>query len=93
MLRPLVDFCVGQCAERVLNDDGNELVHAECIALHLRLVQKLRGDDDRRRAAGGFEPDPVMRTARRARPSVADRGQYDVVHRGDRHYQCRVSIL
>jgi hypothetical protein len=45
---------------------GAKLRHAEGIALHLRLVKELGGDDDRCRMTGGFETDGVMRTARRA---------------------------
>ena len=63
LLRALLDFLVGQGAERVLDHDQSEIAHAERIALHLRLVQELRGDDNCGGAAGGFQSDAVMRTA------------------------------
>ena len=66
LLRALLDLLVGESAERVPDNDGGEIVHAERIALHLRLVQELDCDDDCRGAAGGFQSDGVMRTARRA---------------------------
>jgi hypothetical protein len=65
-LRALVELRLRQGAERVVDDDGDEVRHPERIALHLGLVQEFRGDDDRGRAAQGFEADAVMRTARRA---------------------------
>ena len=93
LLRALLDFLVGQGAERVLDHDQSEIAHAERIALHLRLVQELRGDDNCGGAAGGFQSDAVMRTARRARPSVADRGQDDVALGGDCREQGRIGVL
>jgi hypothetical protein len=66
MLRPVIDLFIGQCTDWVVDNHGSEIVHAERVALHLRFVQEFGGDDDRCRAAGGFEPDAVMRTARRA---------------------------
>ncbi len=66
LLRASVDFLVGQSAERVLDDHWGKIVHPERVALHLRFVQEFGGDDDHCRAAGGFESDAVMRTARRA---------------------------
>ena len=68
-----IDFNLGQGAERMINNRRSEARHTERIALHLRLVQELGSDDHRRRATQRFESDSVMRTARRARPSVADR--------------------
>src|SRR5438132_7660234 len=70
-----------------------EIVHAERLALHLRLVQKLGGDDHCRRPARRFQSDAVMRTARSARPSVADRRYHDVVIGRDRRDQRRVGVL
>lgn len=93
MLRALLDFLLGKGAERVLDHDWGEIAHAERIALHLRLVQELRGDDNCGGAAGCFETDAVMRTARRARPSVADRGHHDVVVHSDGRDQRRVGLL
>ena len=93
MLRPLVYLLIGQCAERVFDHDRNKLGHAERVALHLCFVQKFDCHDDCGRAAGGFEPDAVMRTARRTRPSVADRRQDDVVIGCDRLDQCGIRIL
>jgi DUF917 family protein len=73
--------------------DVGEIVHAKRIALHLRLVQEFRSDDNCRGAAGCFEADAVMHTARRARPSVADRGHHDVVGGVDGRDQRRVGLL
>ena len=92
-MRALLDLLVGESAERVLDHDGVKIAHAERVALHLRLVQELRGDDNCRGAAGGFQSDAVMRTARRARPSVADRGHHDVVIGGDGCDQRWVGLL
>jgi hypothetical protein len=64
LLRSAVDLGVGQGAERVIDHDRGEIGHAERITLHPRFVQKFGGDDDRRRAAQGFETNTVMRTAR-----------------------------
>ena len=64
LLGALVDLDLGQGAERVIDDDWDEVGHAERVTLHLRLMQKFGRDDDRRRAAEGFESDTVMRTAR-----------------------------
>ena len=69
---------------------GAEVRHAERGALHFGLVQKFGGDNDRDRPSERFESDSVMRTARRARPSIADRGQDDVVLGGDCRHQRRV---
>jgi phosphomannomutase len=63
----------------MIDDDRGKIGHAERVALHLGLVQKFGRDDDRGRAAQAFETDSVMRTARRAGASIADRGQDDVV--------------
>ena len=59
-------------------------------ALHLGLVDEFGGDDDRGGPSQGFERNSVMRTARRARPSIADSGQDDVVLGSDRREQRRV---
>jgi hypothetical protein len=93
LLRAPVDFLVGQSAERVLDDHRGKIVHPERVALHLRFVQEFGCDDDRRRPAGGFESDAVMRTARRARPSVADCCQHDVVIGCDGLDQRRISLF
>jgi len=66
LLRPPLNLRVGQCAERMFDDDRQEVCHAERVALHFGFVQKLGCHDDCGRAAGGFESDGVMRTARRA---------------------------
>ena len=60
----LVDLGFGQGAQRVIDDDRDEVGHAERVTLHLRLMQKFGGDDDRRRTAKGLEAHAVMRTAR-----------------------------
>ena len=93
LLRPLAYLLIGQCAERVVDDDRSEILHAERGALHLCLVQELGGDDHCRGAAGCFETDAVMRTARRARPSIADRRQDDIVGVGDCRKQGRIGVL
>jgi hypothetical protein len=77
----------------VFDHDRGEIAHAERITLHLRLVQEFRGHDNCRGAAGGFQSDAVMRTARRARPSVTDRGEHDVVGGGDGRDQRRVGLF
>jgi hypothetical protein len=77
----------------MLDYDGDEIAHAERVALDLSLVQEFGGDDDRCRATGRFELDAVMRTARSARPSVADRGQHDVVFGRDRLDQPWIGVL
>ena len=92
-MRALLDLLVGESAERVLDHDGVKIAHAERVALHLRLVQELRGDDNCRGAAGGFQSDAVMRTARRAGPSVADRRQDNIVIVRDGLDQCWISFL
>ena len=93
MLRTFVDLLIRQSAERVSDHDRGEIVHAERIALHLCLMQEFRSDDNCRGAAGGFQSDAVMRTARRARPSVADRGHHDVVIGGNGRDQRWVGLL
>jgi hypothetical protein len=77
----------------MIDNDRHKIAHAERVALHLRFVQKLGGDNDRCRPAQCFETDAVMRTARRARPSVADRRQYNVVVRGNGLDQCGIRVL
>ena len=89
----LVDFGVGERAERMVDDHRGEIRHAEGLALHQRFVQKFAGNNDRGRAAQGFETDGVMRTARRARSSIADRRQYDVVVGRYGCEQCRVGVF
>ena len=93
MLCALLDLLVGERAERVFDDDRGEIVHTESITLHLCLVQEFRGHDNCRGAAGGFQSNAVMRTARRARPSIADRGHRDVVIGGDGRDQRWVGLL
>jgi hypothetical protein len=53
-LRAPLDLLVGQSAERVFDNYEGELLYAERVALHLRLVQELGGNDDRCRAARRF---------------------------------------
>ena len=67
------DLRFGQRAERVIDNRRDKIAHTERIALYFRLVEELGGDNDRCRPAQCFESDAVMRTARSARPSVADR--------------------
>ena len=93
LLRALADFAVGQGAERMTDHNRSQIGHSERVTLHPRLVQEFGGDDDRRRAAQGFESNAVMRTARGARPSIADRRQHDVVFSGDRRDQLGVGVL
>ena len=77
----------------MVDHDRREVGHAECVALHLGLVQKFGGDDDRRRPPQGFETDAVMRTARRTRASIANRGQNDVAVGGNSGDQGRVGVF
>jgi hypothetical protein len=60
------DLGIGQGAERVVDDHRDQIAHTEGVALHLRLVQKLGGDDNRGRPAQRFQSNAVMRTARSA---------------------------
>jgi hypothetical protein len=77
----------------MVDNDRGEIAHAERMALHLCLVQELGSDDNRGRPAQCFESDAVMRTARSARPSVADRRQHHVVIGGDGLDHCPVRVL
>ena len=77
----------------MVDNHRGEIAHAERMALHFCLVQKLDGDDNGCRPAQCFESDAVMRTARSARPSVADRGQHNVGIGGDGLDQCPVRVL
>jgi hypothetical protein len=45
------DLGLGQSAERMIDNHRGEIAHAERLALHLCLVPKLGGDDDRCRPA------------------------------------------
>ena len=86
------DLGLGQGAERVLDDHRDEIAHAEGVALQLRLALELGGDDDRARAAQRFESNAVMRTARCARPSIADCRHHNVVVGRNRFEQRRSSV-
>ena len=77
----------------MLDDHWDEIAHIKSVALYLRLVEEFGGDNDRCRPAQYFESDAVMRTARSARPSVADCRQYNVVISGDYLDQCGIHIL
>ena len=77
----------------MIDDGRSEIGHAEGLALHQRFVQEFGGDDDRGRAAQGFEADGVMRTARRARASIADRGQDHIVFGRDGFDQSRIGVF
>ena len=46
-----LDLRFGQGAEGMIDNHRDKVAHAERVALHLRLVQKLCGDDDRCRPA------------------------------------------
>jgi hypothetical protein len=48
---PRLDFSFGQGAERVVDNHRGQIAHTQSVALHLRFVQKLGGDDDRGRPA------------------------------------------
>ena len=78
-----VDLGLRDRAEGMVDDDRFEIGHAERGPLDLGLMQKLGGDNHGDGASKGFKSDAVMRTARRARPSIADRGQNKVVLAGD----------
>ena len=64
-----------------------------CPALHLGLVQKLGGDDNGGRPVLPFEADRVMHTARRARASVADRGQDHLLEAVDQEGEVAERLL
>lgn len=87
------DLGLGQCAERVVDDHREQIAHAEGIALQLGLALELGGDDDRRRAAERFEGNAVMRTARSARPSIANRRHHNVVIGCNSFEQCSSRVL
>ena len=93
MFRAPLDLRFGQSAERMIDNRRHEIVHAERVALHFGLVQKFRGHDDCGRPPKGFEADAVMRTARRTRASIANRGQDDVVVGGNGGDQGRVGVF
>jgi hypothetical protein len=59
-----IDLRLGEGAQRVLDHNQGKIVHAQRIALDLRLVQKLGRDDDGRRAAQRLEFNSIVRTAR-----------------------------
>jgi len=46
-----LDFSFGQGAERVVDNHRGQIAHAQRVALYLRFVQKLGGDNDRGRPA------------------------------------------
>jgi hypothetical protein len=46
-----LDHRFGQGAEGMIDNHRDKVAHAERVALHLRLVQKLCGDNDRGRPA------------------------------------------
>ena len=73
----------------MIDHNRHEIGHAERGTLHLGLVQKFGGHNNRGRPPQRFQFDAVMRTARRARPSIADRGQDDVVFGSNRGKQRR----
>ena len=77
----------------MIDDHRDEVVQAERVALRLCLVQKLGSHDNRGWPAQRFESDAVMRTARSARPLVADRRQHNVVIGGDGLDHCPVRVL
>ena len=77
----------------MIDDHRDEVVQAERVALRLCLVQKLGGHDNRGGPAQRFESYAVMRTARGARPSVADRRQHNVVVGGNGLDQCAIRVL
>ena len=77
----------------MIDNRRDKIAHTERIALYFRLVEELGGDNDRCRPAQCFESDAVMRTARSARPSVADRRQHNVVIGGDGLDQCPLRVL
>ena len=60
-----------------------EMLGAERGALDLGFMNECIGNDDGCRDPASFQADCVVQTARRARPSIANRGDDDVDLRGD----------
>src|SRR5712691_2527053 len=79
-----VDLGIRDRAERVIDDDRVQVRHAERGPLDLGFVEEFARYDDCGWPPQPFECDAIMRTARCARPSIADRGQDDVVVGGNR---------
>ena len=77
------NLLVGQRAERVPDDDRCEQLRTQRRPLQVGFVQEGIGHDDGSRDAAPLELDRVVQTARRARASIADRGDYRVVLRCD----------
>ena len=65
------------------DDDRGESLGAQGRALDIRFMSERRGDDDRGGDATCLQPDRVVQTARRAGPSIAYRGDDDVVLGGN----------
>lgn len=78
-----VELLGGEGAQRVRHDDRPQRVHAERGALDGGLMFEDGGDDDGCGNAGLLQADGVVRTARRAAPSITDPDQRDVVLRRD----------
>lgn len=74
------------------NDDGNQRFHAERRTLHVCLMRKNGRDHDGCWYPGLLERDGVVRTARRARPSITNSRQRNIVFGRDPRYQLRLGI-
>ena len=72
------DLLIRQGAEWVGDDHRFEPLGAERRALNLSFVQERVRDDDGSGNPSSFQPDRVVQTARRAGPSITDRGDYRV---------------
>jgi hypothetical protein len=72
-VRPLPHLIGGEILHGMRHADDGKPCHAEGLCLDPRGVEKdLRGEDGGRNLAL-FKSDPVVHTARRARPSVGQR--------------------
>jgi hypothetical protein len=84
---PRIELLARERAQRVRHDDRLERLHPQSGALDQGLVREHGGDDDGRRNPRFFQPDGVVRTARRAAASITDPGERDVVLGGDPRQQ------
>jgi hypothetical protein len=83
LVRPLVELFDRERAQRMTYDYRLEIGHAESLSLYLRFVEKDGRYDYCARQPRGLEPDGVVRTARRARPSITDSDEGYIVLAND----------